>query len=98
MKASRPLRDTDYAREIATAQLSSGESGRSFVAIERIYVKGAAQEEIRFSWWEGTRMMARPLDLPESELLPLIQEAIARNVFSREFLSKLRGVLNSRGA
>ncbi len=61
---TRSLRDTKYARELATAKLPSGPSGSAFVAIERIYVKQAEQVEIRFSWWEGSRMMPRPLGLP----------------------------------
>ena len=98
MAPEPPLRDTNYAREIATARLPSGTTGRSFVAIERIYVKQARQEEIRFSWWEDSRMMARPLDLPESELLPLIREAIAKDVFSSEFLGSLQKLLSERAA
>jgi hypothetical protein len=96
MAATSSLRDTDYAREIATARLPSGTTGKSSVAIERIYVKQAGQEEIRFSWWENSRMMARPLDLPESELLPLISEAIDKNVFSKEFLTQLQVLLRER--
>jgi hypothetical protein len=49
---TQPLRDTRYARELATAKLPSGPGGNSFVAIERIFVKQAEQVEIRFSWWE----------------------------------------------
>ena len=93
MSSSAPLRDTKYAREIATARLPSGTSGRSSAAIERIYVKPANQVEIRFSWWEESRMMPRPLDLPESELLPLLRQAIAAGVFSKEFVIGLRSVL-----
>ena len=93
MPHNPPLRDTAYAREIATAKLPSGSSGQSFVAIERIYVKQAEQTEIRFSWWEGARMVPRPLDLPEAELLPLLREAMNNGVFSREFLAGLHGEL-----
>ena len=95
MASDHPLRDTDYATELATVKKPSGATGSSYTAIERIYVKAADQEEIRFSWWEGNRMMPRPLDLPESELLPLLQEAIRGGVFSDQFLSELREVLSS---
>lgn len=98
MTPQAPLRDTDYASEIATAKLPSGSTGESFVAIERIYVKQAQQTEIRFSWWEGTRMMPRPLDLPESELLPLMRDAIMAGVFSEEFLRGLAVALRERAA
>jgi hypothetical protein len=90
---TQPLRDTRYAREIASARLPSGQHGKSFVAIERIFVKQAEQIEIRFSSWEGSRMLPRPLDLPEEELLPLMRAAIEAGVFSESFLDDLRHVL-----
>jgi hypothetical protein len=90
---STSKRDTNYATEIATVKLPSGDTGSSWTAIERIFVKHLQQEEIRFSWWEGPRMMPRPLDLPERELLPLMREAIIAGVFSLEFLEGLRDVL-----
>jgi hypothetical protein len=93
MPKGTPKRDTEYALEIATARLPSGK-GNDTVAIEHLYVKDAAQHEIRFSWWKGTRMMDRPLDLPESELLPLFREAIKERVFSEEFLADLRRLLD----
>jgi hypothetical protein len=86
-------RDTRYAREIATAKLPSGPGGKTFAAIERIHVKQADQVEIRFSWWEGSRMMPRPLDLPEEELLPLLQAALDAGVFSETFVRNLRQLL-----
>ena len=84
------LRDTRYARELAAAKLPSGPGGKSFVAIERIHVKQADQVEIRFSSWEGTRMLPRPLDLPEEELLPLLEAALREGVFSDDFIQGLR--------
>jgi hypothetical protein len=81
------MRDTDYATEIKTAELNA-------CRIERLYVKGEGQEEIRFSWWPDGRMANRPLDLPEDELLPLIREAIRAEVFSPEFLRELKATLD----
>ena len=92
MRADR-LRDTKYARELATARLPSGPSGTSFVAIERIFVKQADQVEIRFSSWEGSRMLPRPLDLPEDELLSLIEAAVRAEVFSESFTRGLRALV-----
>lgn len=82
------MRDTPYARELKTAMDSQGQ------AIERILVKDLGQEEIRFSWWKGGKMMMRPLDLPEEELQQLLANAITGGVFSEEFLRTLQGVLN----
>jgi hypothetical protein len=94
---TQPLRDTRYARELATAKLPSGPGGKSFVAIERIFVKQTDQVEIRFSGWEGSRMMPRPLDLPEDELLPLMRAALSAGVFSEAFVQSLRSLVTELG-
>jgi hypothetical protein len=94
---TQPLRETRYARELASAKLPSGPGGKSFVAIERIFVKQAEQVEIRFSLWEGSRMMPRPLDLPEDELLPLLRVAIRAGVFSDTFVESLRTLVSEPG-
>lgn len=77
------MRDTDYATEIKSVSDPDGQT------IERIFVKKFQRDEIRFSWWKDGRLAPRPLDLPESELLPLMREAIAKGVFSPEFLKGL---------
>jgi hypothetical protein len=84
------MRDTDYATELASAAVFDGESE---IRIERLYVKAVATEEIRFSWWESGRMLPRPADLPEGQLITLFRNAIANNVFSAEFLADLKGLL-----
>jgi hypothetical protein len=83
------MRDTEYATEIKTAELNN-------CRIERLYVKGEGQEEIRFSWWPDGRMANRPLDLPEEELLPLLAAAMKAGVFSDTFLRGLKELLDSR--
>ena len=88
------LKDTRFWKELATAKLPSGSSKKSAVAIERILVKRTKQIEIRFSQWEGTKLMPRALDLPEEELLPLVSAAIKNGVFSEEFVVGLRRVLS----
>lgn len=88
-----PLRETRYARELASARLPSGESGKAAAAMERRFLKQTRQEEIRFSRWEGSRMMPRPLALPEAELLPLLKAAIDAGVFSDAFVKELRALL-----
>ena len=91
---TQPRRDTKYARELASARLPSGpKKGKAAAAIERLFVKQTEQEEIRFSWWEGSRMMPRALDLPEEELLPLLKAAIDAGVFSDTFVKGLRALL-----
>jgi len=84
------MRDTSYAREIATAEVGD-------VRIERILVKaengGQGQDEIRFSWWPGGNMANRPLDIPEPVLLALMAEAIRQRVFTESFLQDLTRLL-----
>ncbi len=67
------------------------------MAIERIHVKQADQVEIRFSSWDGDRLLPRPLDLPEAELLPLIEAAIREGVFSETFTDGLRRLVAGPG-
>ena len=76
------LRDTEYAREIAAVE--HGEA-----RIERLYVKNEDQEEIRFSWWKDGKLMMRPLDLPENDLLVLLEKALDKDIFSSEFKYRL---------
>lgn len=83
------LRNTDYAEELVTA---GSEGGR----IERILIKESGEEEVRFSWWKDGRFMPRALDVTEAELLPLIEEAVSKGVFTENFLSNLEGILQRR--
>lgn len=77
------MRDTNYAKEIATAAIGNSR-------IERLYVKKEKQEEIRLSWWPGGKSMAnRPLDVTEEEFIALVAEGIRKNVLSAQFLPKL---------
>jgi hypothetical protein len=76
------MRDTIYARELATA---SHRGAR----LERIFVKKTKTEEIRFSWWKDSKMMMRPLDLPEDELLSLIEKGLNAKVFTDRFVINL---------
>lgn len=84
-------RDTTYARELASATFVDGDSE---IRIERLYVKESGLEEIRFSWWRKGRLIPRPPDLPESQLLPLLGSAISEGVFSKEFLARLKELLS----
>ncbi len=80
------LRDTDYAKELASVENNE-------CKIERLFVKEQNQEEIRFSWWKDGKMMMRPLDLPESELLTLLEMACQESVFTDNFKLNLLKIL-----
>lgn len=71
-------------------------------AIERIFVKNKAQEEIRFTFYKAAiningkefdKLVPRPLDVSEEELLELFQTAFTENIFSKEFLKSLKSLL-----
>jgi hypothetical protein len=82
------LRNTAYAREIvlpARVPFLGNEEGR----MERLFVAREQQEEIRFSWWKDGRIMQRPLDLPETDLLDLLCRGFG-TVLSVSFLTVLR--------
>jgi hypothetical protein len=86
------MRDTKYARELrepGVVKWGDGSEGR----IERLLIKATNQEEIRFSWWKDGNMANRPLDLSEDDLIRLLEDAVANNVFTDSFRSKLRSLI-----
>ncbi len=82
------MRSTRYADEIASAD----EGG---ARIERLRIRATGADEIRFSWWKDGRFQARPLDLPEDDLLRLLRKAIDERVFSAVFVENLRRMLDA---
>ena len=89
----KKLRNTNYAREIASAStpVNNGDG-----MIERIFIKGDNEEAYRFSWWKDSRMIPRPLDITEVQLLKLMEKAILENVFTDNFLNKLTMLLERK--
>jgi hypothetical protein len=81
------VRDTSYATELARSSITfpSGTEGR----IERLQFKQGldrGKQGIRFSWWKDGRLIPRPLDATEEELLDLLGKAAKAGVFSDQFL------------
>lgn len=86
------MRDTRYAREIASASVNEAR-------VERLFIKAKGQDEIRFSWWkDGRRLMPRALDLPEAELVELLSAGIDNDVFTDRFLADLAQVIATHPA
>lgn len=61
-------------------------------------MKAKQRDEIRFAYYKPTknnneRLVLRPLDITETELLQVFVDAIANDVFSEDFKSKLKGIL-----
>ena len=84
-------RDTGYATLLAEGRIDFRD-GNS-IRIERLYVKEQKQDEIRFSWWKHERLIPRPLDVSEKQLLSLFQKSIKNAVFTRSFISRLKIML-----
>jgi hypothetical protein len=84
------MRDTDYATELGHVSLPDGDGE---VRIERLRIKSSGEEEIRFSWWKEGRLIPRPLDLPEAQLLELMRRAAKNGVFTPHFAAMLRDAL-----
>lgn len=93
---SKVIKETKYCKVLKQAKLRDN----NFVyGIEKILVKELNQEEIRFVYFKDTirmseQLVARPLDLPEKDLIKLIQISIKQNIFSKEFIFKLKEILS----
>lgn len=95
--SKRVVKTTDYCTIL---QQSIIDKGTYAYGIERIIVnEGRGEEEIRWVFFKDTmrakkQLIARPLDLPEDDLLELIEKAIKEKLFSKEFIDKLKEILN----
>ncbi|WP_455543550.1 hypothetical protein [Intestinibacter sp.] len=94
---NKAIKETRYCIVLKQAKKREKECA---YGIEKIFVKSSNQEEIRFVYFKDTlrkkdQLIARPLDLPEADLIELIKEAIKKNVFSKEFVNSLKEVVNN---
>ncbi len=94
------VKETRYCKVLRQAKIRDNNVA---YGIEKIFVKELNQEEIRFVYFKdiikGSIMMeeqlvARPLDLPEDDLIRLMELSIKQNVFSKEFVGKLKEILD----
>ena len=94
---NKVIKTTDYCTVL---QQSIIDKGTYAYGIERIIVNdGDGQEEIRWVFFKDTmrakhQLIARPLDLPEEDLLELIQKSIKEKLFSKSFVDTLKEILN----
>lgn len=89
------MKSTEYCDALASGKVTSTDHTD---VIERIHVKEKKREEIRFAYYKTTknnneRLVLRPLDITETELLQVFVDAVANNVFSEDFKRKLKGIL-----
>ena len=95
--SKKVVKTTDYCTIL---QQSIVDKGTYAYGIERIIVNdGDGEEEIRWVYFKDTKKckmqtVARPLDLPEDDLLELIQKAIKEKLFSKVFVDSLRQILD----
>lgn len=95
--SKKVVKTTNYCTIL---QQSIIDKGSYAYGIEKIIVNdGDGQEEIRWVFFKDTmrakqQLIARPLDLPEEDLLELISKAIHEKIFSKDFVSKLKEILN----
>ena len=96
---NKVIKTTDYCTVL---QQSIIDKGTYAYGIERIIVNdGDGQEEIRWVFFKDTmkskhQLIARPLDLPEEDLLELMSKAIHEKIFSDKFLNQLYKLLKSK--
>ncbi|MDB0440331.1 hypothetical protein C4R89_12390 [Clostridioides difficile] len=92
---SKLIKETRYCKVLRQAKIRENNIA---YGIEKIFVKELNQEEIRFVYFKDTfrqeeQLVPRPLDLPEEDLLKLMDVAISQNVFSKEFLNNLKEIV-----
>ncbi len=92
---NKAITETKYCKVLRQAKIREGNIG---YGIEKIFVKALNQEEIRFVYFKDTlrkkqQLIARPLDLPEDDLIELIKESVNKNVFSKEFILNLKEIV-----
>lgn len=94
--SKKVVKTTNYCTILQQSIIDKGSYG---YGIERIIVNdGDGQEEIRFMYEKSTirgrHLVARPLDLPEQDLIELLDKAIKEKIFSKDFINNLREILN----
>lgn len=89
------IKSTDYCDLLKQGRL---ELDPFICTIERITVKASGEDEIRFAYYkknknDNERLILRPLDINENELLMLFADAVSKNVFTQDFQRKLKAIL-----
>ena len=96
--ARKVIKDTKYCQILNQGKVADEEYT---YCIEKIFIKEKSRDEIRFSLYKDTltateRYIPRSLDVTEQQLLQLMKESIAGQVFSKEFIKSLAEILNTK--
>ncbi|MFE8061650.1 hypothetical protein [Priestia aryabhattai] len=92
VKQHKILKETDYCQLVEQGRL---EKEDHVSTVERIFVKEKGEYEIRFAYYKpnkknNERLVLRPLDLNEDDLYKVLMDAIDKDVFTDNFLNKLK--------
>ncbi|MGB7169073.1 MAG: hypothetical protein WBD32_08725 [Acidobacteriaceae bacterium] len=86
------MKETGYTTELTPSGIRSFPNGDQ-ARIEKLYIKESGEEEVRLSRWKNGKMLPRPLDLSEDDLLILFRDALSKDVFTPAFRMVLRTML-----
>ena len=86
------MRDTNYAQELCEPGIHRFPNGDE-ARIEKLHVHQTGGQEVRFSWWRDGKMLPRPLDLSEEDLIALFRDALQKDVLTPAFRMKLKSML-----
>lgn len=99
------LKETKYCTLLKSCTMPDPDGLGYTYAFEKIYIKELGREEIRICLYKDMRdrggnmswrMLVRPLDLQESEFIQLFEKAIKEKLFSDEFITYLRNIVNQK--
>lgn len=91
------IKDTKYCTLLDSVKTETDEYGYQY-AIETIIVKDLGRDEIRLCLYKDVenskgdvinRLVPRPLDVTEDELVAVIRLGIEKGILSKEFIAKL---------
>lgn len=97
--AKKAIKETKYCSLISQSLIADEEYT---YALEKIIVKPQGnREELRFSVYKdqqryGMKLLVRPLDLQEELFLELLKKALEDNLFSKNFITKLKNLINEK--
>lgn len=99
------VKETKYCTLLQTCKLEDEDDLGYTYAFEKIYIKELKREEIRICLYKDMRdrshkivnkLICRPCDLTEKQLLILLEKSIKEHLFSDEFLKYLRNIANQK--
>lgn len=99
------IKETKYCTLLESCTMLDSDGLGYTYAFEKIYVKELDREEIRICLYKdmrnrggkiSKRLLIRPCDLTEIEFIQLFEKAIKEKLFSDEFLTYLRNIVNQK--